>query len=154
MGGFDASAAPTDSTFWAVPEQVSGDFDAGWQSLEQSDLIHAVADAPIAGVATTIFIIGGITDEGISDGTMRAGLAPRAPFFQLGIAGATIPALSIKGEVGQQLGYLNAAGVGTVNFVILILIGIAFSHRAATRRLISRLSGGRLSVEPEDEYAP
>ena len=38
----------------------------------------------------------------------RANIAPQAPFFQLGLVGATVPALKIDGEIGQQLGYLNA----------------------------------------------
>ncbi len=96
--------------------------------------------------------MGGRDAEGISDGLQRAGISPEAPFFQLGIFGATLPGLSIKGEIGQQLGYMAAFGVGLANFVILILVGIAFSHQAATRRLLSRLSGGRLKVPPEDEY--
>jgi hypothetical protein len=154
IGGIDEAGDPTDTTLWAVSDQVTGGFDEGWQDFGVSDLKQPVADAPIAGVGATAFIFGGITDEGTSDGTMRAGLSPRAPFFQLGIAGATLPALSIKGEVGQQLGYLNAMGVGMANFVILILIGVAFSHQAASRRVISRLSGGRLKVEPKDEYGP
>ena len=35
-----------------------------------------------------------------------------------------------QGEIGQQLGYLNAAGAGAVNFIILILIGWAYAHKA------------------------
>ena len=124
----------------------------GWQRLEQSDLAIPLANAPLAGVGATALVFGGETADGPSDGTQRAGLSPQPPFFQLGIAGATLPALSIKGEVGQQLGYLNAAGVGTVNFIVLILIGIAFSHQAQTRRIISRLSGGRLKADEEEDY--
>ena len=50
-----------------------------------------------------------------------------------------MPGLKIDGEIGQQLGYLNAAGAGTVNFVVLLLIGWAFAHKEQTRR---RSSGG------------
>ncbi len=70
--------------------------------------------------------------------SVRANTAPLSPFFQLGLVGATVPGLKIDGETGQQLGYLNAAGVGTVDFIILILIGVAFAHRAQTRALIGR----------------
>ena len=42
----------------------------------------------------------------------RANLAPQPPFFQLGLVGATVPALKVSGEIGQQLGYLNAATAG------------------------------------------
>jgi hypothetical protein len=70
--------------------------------------------------------------------SVRANDAPLSPFFQLGLVGATVPGLKIEGEIGQQLGYLNAAGVGTVDFIILILIGVAFAHRAQTRAIIGR----------------
>ena len=65
-----------------------------------------------------------------------------------------MPALSIKGEIGQQLGYINAMTVGIVNFVVLILIGLAFSHRRTTLKLFEKLSGGRFRAPPEDEYTP
>jgi len=60
--------------------------------------------------------------------------------------------MTIEGEIGQQLGYMAAAGVGTGNFVALILIGLAFSHRQATARVIERLSRGRVRAPREDEY--
>jgi hypothetical protein len=68
--------------------------------------------------------------------SVRANTAPQSPFFQLGLVGATIPGMKIEGEVGQQLGYLNAAGVGTVDFIILILIGVAFAHKERTRQIL------------------
>jgi hypothetical protein len=61
------------------------------------------------------------------------------PFFQLGLVGATVPGLKIDGEIGQQLGYLNAAGAGTVNFVILLLIGWAFAHKEQARGIATRV---------------
>ena len=70
--------------------------------------------------------------------SVRANIAPQSPFFQLGLVGATVPGLKIEGEIGQQLGYLNAAGVGTVNFIILILVGWAFAHKEQTRALLGR----------------
>ena len=42
--------------------------------------------------------------------SVRANTAPQSPFFQLGLVGATVPGLKIEGEIGQQLGYLHAAG--------------------------------------------
>ena len=68
----------------------------------------------------------------------RAYLAPQPPFFALGILGATIPALSLTGDIGQQIGYLNAAGVGTVNFILLLLIGWAFAHKEKVRAMLPR----------------
>ena len=152
IGGKDADGTVESTNWWVVPDAATGDLTDGWRQLDQTALPQPVARAPIVGVASTAFIIGGETTEGLSTDAMRAGLAPRPPFFQLGIAGATIPALSIKGEIGQQLGYMNAMGVGTVNFIVLIIIALFYSRPAAARRLISRLSGGRLRVPPEDEY--
>ena len=152
IGGLDAQGVPQQSVFWAVPDTTSGDIPAGWQRLELTDLAVATADAPMAGVGSTAFIIGGWTPDGATDGSLRAGLSPSEPFFQLGIAGATLPALSIKGEVGQQLGYLSAAGAATLNFIILVALGVAFSRPTASQRLIARLSGGRLKMPPDEEY--
>ena len=125
---------------------------AAGSAWTETDLPVATADAPIAGVGSTAFIIGGEGAEGPADESLRAGLSPSEPFFQLGIAGATIPALSIKGEIGQQLGYLAAAGAATMNFVILVIIGVALSRPESSRRLISRLSRGRLAMPPDEEY--
>ncbi len=81
----------------------------------------------------------GQTADGVVATSYRANVAPQSPFFQLGIAGATVPGLKIEGEIGQQLGYLNAAGAGTVNFIILILIGWAYAHKAQTKAIIARV---------------
>lgn len=51
----------------------------------------------------------------------------------------TVPGLAIQGEIGQQLGYLNAAGAGTLNFVILLIIGWGFAHKEQSRALIKRV---------------
>ena len=50
-----------------------------------------------------------------------------------------MPGLTIGGEIGQQLGYLNAAGVGTLNFVILIFVGWAYAHKEQARALFARV---------------
>jgi hypothetical protein len=84
-------------------------------------------------------IFGGETAEGVSTSSVRANTAPQSPFFQLGLVGATVPGLKIDGEIGQQLGYLNAAGAGTVNFIILLLVGWAFAHKAQARAMMSRV---------------
>ncbi len=149
IGGVDAEGVPQDSMLWAVPDTTTGDYE-GWERLEQTDLPVATASAPIVGVGPHAFVLGGVTPDGTTDGSLRAEISPRPPFFQLGIAGATIPGLSIKGEVGQQLGYLNAMGVGMVNFVILIIIGVAFSRPEASKRVIGRIL--RIKPEPEEQY--
>jgi hypothetical protein len=73
------------------------------------------------------------------DTSLRGNGAPQAPFFRLGLLGVTVPALTIEAEIGQQLCYLNAAGAGTVDFIILILIGVAFAHKEQTKALFGRL---------------
>ena len=85
---------------------------------------------------------------------MRASLAPEEPFFRLGIAGVTVPALKIGGEIGQQLGYLAAAGVGTGNFVILVIVGWAFNNRPAISRWRERRKIAREAKAAEGSLAP
>jgi hypothetical protein len=41
--------------------------------------------------------------------------------------------LKIDGEIGQQLGYLNANTVGFADFAIFIVIGYAFAHKSQIR---------------------
>ena len=67
--------------------------------------------------------------RGVLKSSIRASLAPQEPFFQLGLVGAVVPALQIGGEIGQQLGYLSAAGAGTRDFILLAVIGWAYAHR-------------------------
>jgi hypothetical protein len=88
-------------------------------------------------------IVGGSSGGTVQANALRTNMAPQEPFFQLGLVGATVPALKIEGEIGQQLGYLNAAGVGTVNFIILVLIGWAFAHRERTREMFERFRSRR-----------
>ncbi len=151
IGGVDGSGTPQPSNFWAVPNATTGDI-PGWQQTPATDLLQGRAGAAVSAVGSTVFLFGGDTPQGPADSTFRAGLSPQPPFFQLGLFGATIPALSIKGEIGQQLGYIVAFSVGIANFVILILIGLAYSHRAATLRFIERLSRGRFRAPREDEF--
>ena len=57
--------------------------------------------------------------------------------------GVVIPALQLQGEIGQQIGYLNAATVGAVNFIVLLVVGWAFNHRERTRELIAGIRNRR-----------
>ena len=87
-----------------------------------------------------VVLVGGVTAPNtVLTSSLRANTSPLSPFFQLGLVGATVPGLKIEGEIGQQLGYLNAATVGAINFIILILIGVAFAHKAETRALFGRI---------------
>ena len=151
IGGYDDAGVPQDTMLWAVPDTTTGDYDE-WQRLDQTDLPVGTAGAPIVGVGAHAFMFGGETPDGDTDGSLRAEISPRPPFFQLGIAGATIPGLAIEGEIGQQLGYMNAMAAGTINFIILIILGIAFSRPESSKRVIGRIL--RIKPEPEEQYRP
>ena len=143
IGGRDATG-PRSELYWAVPN-AAGDI-TEWKHLTQSDLSGAIGG--LAGAAPLVLgpnavVIGGETASGPVAGAARANIAPQAPFFQLGLVGATVPALKIDGEIGQQLGYLNANTIGIVNFVILIIIGWAFAHKETVARMRDRLRARR-----------
>lgn len=140
VGGADASG-PQPELYWTVPS-TAGEIPE-WKHLAASDLpTGVVGSAPIVS-GPNVIIVGGETAEGVVDISARANLAPLSPFFQVGLVGATVPGLKIEGEIGQQLGYLNAAGAGTLNFVILLLIGWAFAHKEQTRAIIARVARRR-----------
>ncbi len=137
VGGSDGTS-PKGDLYWAVPD-ANGNIPE-WKHLAASDLpAQGLAGSAAVVSGPDVFAIGGRTAQGVIAASARAGLAPQPPFFQLGLIGATIPALKIEGEVGQQLGYLAAAGVGTGNFVILLLIGWAMAHRERTREIWANL---------------
>lgn len=150
IGGTDASGAPQVTNYWAVPNSTTGDI-SSWNHNDSTDLPEARAASSLSSVGSTAFVIAGQGPTGPVDSTFRAGLSPKPPFFRLGLFGATIPALSIKGEIGQQLGYINAMTVGLVNFGILVVIGWMMSHRRQTMRVMERLSRGRFRAPPEED---
>jgi hypothetical protein len=127
VGGSDGTA-PTGTLYWTTPNSV-GDIPE-WKHLDASDLPASgnAGGAPIA-LGPDVIIVGGTTRDGVLAASVRANIAPEAPFFQLGLVGATVPALKIDGEIGQQLGYLNANTVGIVDFAIFVIIGWAFAHK-------------------------
>lgn len=141
VGGSDGKS-PQHELYWTVP---NGDGSIpGWKHLDQDDLpAVGLAGGSAIVTGTNAFIIGGTTSDGIQSGAVRANLAPQEPFFQVGLVGVVVPALRIDGEIGQQLGYLNAAGAGTVDFVILLLIGWAYAHPATIRGWVDRRRRGR-----------
>jgi hypothetical protein len=135
QGGSDG-VAPRPETLWTTPD--ANGIIPGWQHLAQDDLGQGIAGAAAITAGSNGFILGGTTASGPVAGSARTDLAPQPPFFQAGILGATIPALKVDGEIGQQLGYLAAATVGAVNFVLLILVGYAFAHRDKVSAFIAR----------------
>lgn len=146
VGGVDATGTQNE-LYWAVPHAGppgQGDTFSEWQHLSQTDLpepgLEGGASALLGG---NVVVVGGSSGEALQARAIRASLSPQEPFFQLGLVGVTVPALKISGEIGQQLGYLSAAGAGTVNFIILIVIGWAFAHRERTRELFERFRSRR-----------
>lgn len=136
-GGNDGSG-PKSEVYWAVPT-TDGNLPE-WKHLPVMDLPASGLEGAVAVVSgPNAVLVGGITEGSPLGSSVRANIAPQSPFFQLGLVGATVPGLTIGGEIGQQLGYLNAAGVGTVNFIILILVGWAYAHRAQTREIARRV---------------
>ncbi|HEU4572489.1 MAG TPA: hypothetical protein VFR93_07360 [Candidatus Limnocylindrales bacterium] len=136
VGGNDGTN-PAKEMYWAIPD-AGGNF-IEWKHLAQTDLPDGLDGSSAVVLGSDAVIIGGRTSAGLTGEAARANLAPQPPFFQLGLVGATVPALKIEGEIGQQLGYLNAAGVGTVDFILLLLVGWAYAHRERTRELFERL---------------
>jgi len=151
LGGVNADGQPQASTLWTVPDPATGDLPE-WSRRDETELPDARAGSAVANVGSNAFLFGGETASGPVDGSVRASISPQPPFFRFGLFGLTVPALAIQGEIGQQLGYLNAAGVGTAFFIVLILIGLAYSHRQATLRVIERVSRGRIRAPREEEY--
>ena len=144
-GGTDGQTVRPE-VYWAVPDG-AGNLPE-WRHLDVSDLDRPQGAPAVEGAAPlvtgpNVVLVGGVTASGVSASSARASIAPQAPFFQLGLVGATVPALKVEGEIGQQLGYLNAAGAGTVNFVILLLIGWALAHKEQTRAFIGRMVSRR-----------
>jgi len=136
QGGTDGST-PQAQTAWAVPD--ADGIIPGWSNLPQTDLGQGIEGSAAVLSGSHAFVIAGRTSGGLTGDIARANLAPQEPFFQAGIIGVTIPALQIQGEIGQQLGYLNAFSVGMVNFILLILIGYGFNHPDKVRALAARL---------------
>ncbi len=137
VGGTD-SDGPRGELYWTTPT-IDGDI-TEWHNLPVSDLPFGLSGASPILAGPNAILVGGETAEGPTSSSSRANVAPMSPFFQVGLAGVTVPGLKIEGEIGQQLGYLNAAGAGTVNFVILLLIGWGFAHKERAREMIRRVT--------------
>jgi Kelch motif len=134
LGGSDATGPRTEA-WWVTPD-VNGAL-VGWQHLDATDLGTGLDGAAAVVSGSHAFVFGGATSTGPTAGAARTNLAPQPPFFQIGILGATVPALKLEKEIGQQIGYLNAAGAGTVNFVLLLLVGWGFAHKERVREIVA-----------------
>jgi hypothetical protein len=146
VGGSDGTSEQR-QLYWALPD---ADGNLGvWGHLDATDLPEGRADAAPVVTGSTAFLLGGTVSGAATASSVRASLAPEEPFFRLGIAGVTVPALKIGGEIGQQLGYLAAAGVGTGNFVILIVVGWAFNNRPKISGWMERRRAAREAKAPK-----
>ncbi len=151
IGGYGPDGNVVSSTLWTVPDQATGGI-SGWQHMDQTDLPEPRAQAAAAVIGQSAFVIGGQGQSQLLNSTDRADVAPRLPFFRLGMFGVTVPALSIKGQIGQQLGYIAAGAVGGGDLVLLIIIGWMFSHRPQSYRFFQWITRGRFRAPPKDEY--
>lgn len=131
VGGSDGTS-PQREMYWALPD-ANGNLPGGWRHLDATDLPEPVVDAAPVVTGASVLVIGGTGTGAAVTTSHKASLAPQEPFFQLGLVGVVVPALQIGGEIGQQLGYLAAAGVGTGNFVILVVIAAAMNHMPQLR---------------------
>ncbi|MEP7360451.1 MAG: kelch repeat-containing protein, partial [Chloroflexota bacterium] len=137
IGGRDANNAITNTAYWAVPNASDATI-SSWSMLDAINLLEPRSRASIAAVGSHVFLTGGGNDTGLLNSSLRGDLAPRTPFFRLGLFGITIPALSIKGEIGQQLGYIVAGSAALGNLFLLIGIGWMYSHRSESFRFFRR----------------
>jgi hypothetical protein len=152
LGGLDGSGAATSSMYWAVPDPVSGDID-GWQRLTQDDLPTVSAGSAAVVAGAWAFNVGGSDGHQAVANSARAYLAPKQPFFRLGLIGMTIPGLAIHEEIGVQLGEIVSATLGVGMFIGIMVVG-ALIHRPRTRaRFLRWVSRGRYRAPPEDDTA-
>jgi len=152
IGGYDANGTAVNTHLWTVPSATDGTIKE-WLQRDETNLPAPRAEAAAALVGQHVFVIGGTADaDAFQVSTLRADVAPRLPFFRLGLFGVTVPALSIKGEIGQQLGYIVAGSAALGNFVILVIIGWMYSHPPETFRFFRWITRGRFRPPPEDEY--
>jgi hypothetical protein len=135
-GGEDETGLRTE-LYWTTPTN-DGNIPE-WKHLAASDLTTGEMGGSAFVTGPNVVIVGGETADGVVASSVRANTAPQSPFFQLGLVGATVPGLKIDGEIGQQLGYANAAAVATVDFVLLIIIGWAYAHKERARAMMSRV---------------
>jgi hypothetical protein len=147
VGGSDGASAKRE-LYWALPD-TNGNLKGGWLHLDPTDLPAGVVDGAPVVAGSTVIILGGTSDGSPLAGAYRASLAPQAPFFRLGLVGVTVPGLQIGGEIGQQLGYLAAAGVGTGNFVLLVVLAVLFNNRPQIRAWMERRRLAREAKAPE-----
>ena len=135
VGGSDGTT-PQRTLYWGVPTS-DGNIPE-WK--------HLVVERPAAGqaapAARSLILGPGRDHHRRHDDRAASSAGARAREHRAGRAvlparpvRGDVPALKIDGEIGQQLGYLAANTVGIINFVILVLIGVAIRPPAAAPRV-------------------
>ena len=130
VAGGVQDGAVVGSVHWTAPTADSGI--TSWKSVPQVDLpadqLRTSASAAVIG--THALLIGGEDATGApATNAVSALTSPKAPVFKAGLFGLTIPGLAIPGEIGEQLGFLSAAGAWTLNFVLLCAMAVAYAQR-------------------------
>jgi len=142
VAGGTIDGTPTTSVLWAAPVAAKGV--TSWTSVELSNLPADGARVGASGVVigAHVLLLGGTDAAGAhSAGALSAGTSPKAPVFRAGLVGLTVPGLALQGEVGQQIGFLSAAGAWTLNFVIKLGAGVAYSQRERFRAWVGSKLG-------------
>ncbi len=130
------------SVYWTAPAAATGI--TTWHTVEQvnlpADQLRVNASGVVVGPQA--LLLGGEDASGVPATTaLSAGTSPKAPVFRAGLFGLTVPGLALPGEVGQQIGFLSAAGAWTLNFVLLLAAAVAYAQRERFGAWVSRLRG-------------
>ena len=140
-GGVQAGVA-IGSVYWTAPTAATGI--TTWHTVEQvnlpADQLRVNASGVVVGPHA--LLLGGEDASGAYATTaLSASTSPKAPVFRAGLFGLTVPGLAIPGEVGQQLGFLSAAGAWTLNFVLVLAAAVAYAQRERFGAWVRRLRG-------------
>lgn len=142
VAGGTIDGAATSSVLWAAPVAATGV--TKWTSVELSNL---PADGARVGASAVVIgahaiLLGGADAAGAySAGALSAGTSLKAPVFRVGLVGLTVPGPALQGEVGQQIGFLSAAGAWTLNFVIMLGAAVAYGQRERFRAWVGAKLG-------------
>lgn len=142
VAGGTIDGAATSSVLWAAPVAATGV--TKWTSVELSNLPADGARVGASGVVigAHAILLGGADAAGAySAGALAAGTSLKAPVFRVGLFGLTVPGLALQGEVGQQIGFLSAAGAWTLNFVIMLGAAVAYGQRERFRAWVGAKLG-------------
>jgi len=142
VAGGTIDGVATTSVLWAAPVAATGV--TKWTTVELSNLPADGARVGASGVVvgTHVLLLGGADAAGAySAGALAAGTSLKAPVFRVGLFGLTVPGLALQGEVGQQIGFLSAAGAWTLNFVIMLGAAVAYGQRERFRAWVGAKLG-------------